>query len=193
VTDRAVREFAVYTDGRLALVVSDEPGTLRSSAGPPADAGPPPPPGPPPGPGEPMTTERPPGGHPFLDAQAYDPVSEDRLRRLLLESSSFDDYLRRLIGAGFDIASCRPLEGYDYELPGGVRLTAGGGPAGVCWPVPGQFTTLARQPAEDELVFDVATATAYDPAWGEPMLEALRVASSFEDLLERLRAAGLSR
>ena len=36
-----------------------------------------------PGPGEPMTTERPPGGHPFLDAQAYDPVSEDRLRRLL--------------------------------------------------------------------------------------------------------------
>ena len=41
-------------------------------------------------------------------------------------------------------------------------------------------------------VFDVATATAYDPAWAERMLEALRAASSFEDLLERLRAAGLS-
>jgi hypothetical protein len=193
VTDRAVREFGVYTEGRLALIVSDEPGTLRSTTGPPAGAGPPPPPGPPPGPGEPMTTERPPGGHPFLDAQAYDAVSEDRLRRLLLESSSFDDYLRRLIGAGFDIASCRPLEGYDYELPGGVRVSAGGEIAGVCWPLPGQFTTLARQPAGDELVFDVATATAYDPASGPPMLEALRAASSFEDLLERLRAAGLSR
>ena len=148
-TDRAVREFAVYVEGRLALVVSDEPGTLRSTAGPPAGGGgPPPPPGPPPGPGEPMTTERPPGGHPFLDAQAYDAVSEDRLRRLLLESASFDEYLERLIGAGFDIASCRPLEGYDHELPGGVRLAGGDGPAGVCWPAPGQFTTLARQPAE---------------------------------------------
>jgi len=188
VTDRAVREFAVYVQGRLALVVSDEPGTLRSTAGPAAGGvGPPPPPGPPPGPGEPMTTERPPGGHPFLDAQAYDAVSEDRLRRLLLESASFDEYLERLIGAGFDIASCRPLEGYDHELPGGVRLAGGEVPAGVCWPVPGQFTTLARQPAEDELVFDVATATAYDPAWAERMLEALRAASSFEDLLERLR------
>ena len=190
-TDRAVREFAVYTEGRLALVASDEPGTLRSTAGPPADAGPPPPPGPPPAPGEPVTIPRPPGGHPFLDAQAYDPVSEDRLRRLLLESSSFDEYLERLIGAGFDIASCRPLEGLDYELPGGVRLTRDGELAGVCWPAPGQFTTLERQPAQDELGFDVATATAYRPEAGPPMLEALRAASSFEDLLERLRAAGL--
>jgi hypothetical protein len=37
------------------------------------------------------------------------------------------------------------------------------------------------------------TATAYDPASGPPMIEALRAARSFEDLLERLRAAGLSR
>jgi hypothetical protein len=185
-TDRAVREFAVYTEGRLALVVSDEPGTLRSSAGPPAEPGPPPPPpGPPPAPGEPRTARRPPGGHPFLDAQAYDPVSEDRLRNLLLESSSFDEYLRRLIGAGFDIASYRPLEGLDYSLPGGVRV---GGAAGVCWAAPGQFTTLERQPAGDELVFEVATATAYDPAWAEPMLAALRAAGSFEDLLARLSA-----
>jgi len=193
-SDRAVREFAVYTDGRLALVARDEPGTLGSTAGPPAGAGgPPPPPGPPPGPGEPLNPEPPPGVHPFIDAQAYDPVSEDRLRRLLDESSSFDDYLERLLGAGFDIASCRPSEGLDYELPGTVRLTAAGELAGACWPVPGQFTTLARQPAEDELGFDVATATAYRAACGAPMLEALQAARSFEDLLERLGAAGLSR
>jgi hypothetical protein len=175
VTDRAVREFGVYTEGRLALIVSDEPGTLRSMAAPPPGAGPPLP------------------EHPFVDAQAYDAVSEDRLRRLLLESSSFDDYVRRLVGAGFDIASCRPLEGYDYELPGGVRLASGGELAGVCWPAPGQFTTLERQPAEDELGFEVATVTAYRPECGPPMLEALEAAGSFEDLLERLAAAGLTR
>ena len=84
---------------------------------------------------------------------------------------------------------------------GGPRLRAarhgaadrGGELAGACWPVPGQFTTLARQPAEDELGFDVATATAYRAACGAPMLEALQAARSFEDLLERLGAAGLSR
>jgi hypothetical protein len=192
-TDRDIRHFAVYTDGRLALVVRDEPGPLRSTAAPPAGAGgPPPPPGPPPGPGEPVDAELPAGVHPFIDAQAYDPVSEDRLRRLLGESSSFDDYLERLVGAGFDIASCRPLEGLDYALPDGVRLTSEAEVAGACWPVPGQFTTLEHQPADGEQVFDVATATAYRPASGGPLLEALRAAGSFEDLLERLRAAGFS-
>ena len=184
-TDRAVRHFAVYVDGRLALVVRDEPGPLRSSAGPPAGAGGPPPP--PPGPGE-----LPPGVHPFIDAQAYDPVSEDRLRRLLDAAASFDDYLELLVGVGFDIASCRPLEGLDYELPGTVRLTMAGEPAGACWPAPGQFTTLAHQPDGDELVFEVGTATAYREASAAPMLEALGAAVSFDDLVERLRAAGLS-
>ena len=132
--------------------------------------------------------------HPFIDAQAYDPVSEDRLRRLLDESSGFDDYLERLLGAGFNIASCRPSEGLDNELPGTVRLTAAGELAGACWPVPGQFTTLARQPAEDELAFDVATATAYRRGlWKRRCSRRCRRARSFEDLLERLGAAGLSR
>jgi hypothetical protein len=193
VTDRDVRHFAVYTDGRLALVMRDEPGPLRSTAAPPAGAGgAPPPPGPPPGPGEPLNPELPPGVHPFIDAHAYDPISEARLRRLLDESSSFDDYLARLVEAGFDIASCRPLEGLDYELPGTVRLTAEAEPAGACWPAPGQFTTLEHQPTDDEQVFEVATATAYRPASGAPLLEALEAAGSFEDLLERLRAAGFS-
>ena len=184
-SDRDVRHFAVYVDGRLALVVRDEPGPLRSSAGPPAGAGGPPPP--PPGP-----DELPPGVHPFVDAQAHDPVSEDRLRRLLDESSSFDEYLHRLVGAGFDVASVRPLEGLDYELPGAVRLQLDGELAGVCWPAPGQFSTLEHQPPEDALVFESATATAYREESAPAMLDALRAASSFDDLLERLGAAGLS-
>jgi hypothetical protein len=98
-SDDDVRQFAVYADGRLALVIRDNPGTLRSSAGPaPAPAGDPGPPGPP------GTTSLPPGVHPFIDAQAHDPVSEGRLRELLDASSDFDDYLARLVEAGFEVA-----------------------------------------------------------------------------------------
>ena len=115
--ERDVRELAVYVDGRLALVARAEPGTLRSTAGPPPGVpGPPGPPGPPgadPGPQA--------GLHPFIDAQAHDPVSEGRLRGLLDESSGFDDYLARLLGAGFDIASWNELEPA-YDRPGGRRF-----------------------------------------------------------------------
>jgi hypothetical protein len=182
-TDRDVRHFAVYTEGRLALVVRAEPGTLRSSAGPPPPAGDPGPPGPP------GTTDLPPGVHPFIDAEAYDPVSEGRLRELLDDSSGFDDYLARLVDAGFDITSIRP-DGVDYELPPGTRLHDGDGLAGGCWPRPGQFTTLAHQPAGEELVFD-ATATAYRESAAPALLEALRAGGTFEELLERLAGSGL--
>jgi hypothetical protein len=184
-TDRAVRQFAVYTEGRLALVISDGPGTLRSAAGAPPPAGDPGPPGPP------GTTDLPPGVHPFIDAEAYDPVSEGRLRELLDASAGFDDYLARLVDAGFDIASCRPDEGYDFELPPVVRLRAGSDLVGAVWPAPGQFTALARQPAEDELGSEIATATAYRSDRAEQILAAVQGAGSFEELLERLRAAGL--
>lgn len=90
-----MREFVVHRDDRLVLRVRDNPGTLRSTAAPgPRRA--PPPPGRPPG-----TTALPQGVHPFIDAQAHDPVSEGALRALLDESTSFDDYLRRLVDAGY--------------------------------------------------------------------------------------------
>jgi hypothetical protein len=186
-TDRDVRHFAVYTESRLALVVRSEPGTLRSSAGPPPPAGDPGPPGPP------GTTDLPPGVHPFIDAEAHDPVSEGRLRELLDASSDFDDYLARLLDAGFDIASYRPEEGPAYELPPATRLHDGDGLAGACWPRPGQFTTLRHQPAGDELVFDAATATAYREDAAPPMLDALRASTTHDELLERLAATGLRR
>ncbi len=47
----------------------------------------------------------PPGVHPFIDAQAYDPVTEGRLRALLDRSSSFDEYLEALRADGFDVVS----------------------------------------------------------------------------------------
>jgi hypothetical protein len=184
-TDRDARQFAVYTEGRLALVISEGPGTLRSSAGPPPPAGDPGPPGPP------GTTDLPPGVHPFIDAEAHDPVSESRLRELLDASSGFDDYLARLLDAGFDIASYRPEEGPAYELPPATRLHDGDGLAGACWPRRGQFTTLEHQPAGDELVFEAATATAYRESAAPAMLDALGGAGTFHELVARLGAAGL--
>jgi hypothetical protein len=186
VTDREVRHFAIYAGDRLALVVRDNPGTLRSTAGPAPAAGDPGPPG------SPRTYRPPPGAHPFIDAQAHDPAAECRLRELLDASSSFDDYLARLLDAGFDIASCRPERGLEYELPGGRRLYDGTELAGACWPTRGQFTTLRRQPAGDELAFDVATATAYRDAAAPRLLEALVASGTFDELLERLAAAGLN-
>jgi hypothetical protein len=182
-SDRAVRHFAVYTEGRLALVVRSEPGTLRSSAGPAGlPAGDPGPPGPP------GTTDLPPGVHPFIDAEAYDPVSEGRLRELLDASSGFDDYLAGLVDAGYDIASVH--EAIEYEPGPAKRLHDADGLAGACWPRRGQFTTLVRQPAGDELVFDV-TATAYRESVAPVMLEALRSGGTFDELLERLAGSGL--
>ena len=181
-TDRDVRHFAVYTEGRLALVVRAEPGTLRSSAGPAPPAGDPGPPGPP------GTTDLPPGVHPFIDAEAHDPVSEGRLRELLDASSEFDDYLGRLVEAGFDIASVHDT--IVYEPGPATRLYDGDGIAGACWPRRGQFTSLAHQPAGGELVFDF-TATAYRESVAPALLEALRAGGAFDEFLERLVGSGL--
>ena len=185
-SERDVRHFAVYLEGRVVLVVRANPGTLRSSAGPPPGGGPPPPPPGPPG----EDAGLPPGVHPFIDAQAEDPVTEGRLRALLDASADFDDYLARLIAAGCDIASCQPSEGVAQELPGGVRLAGDDGVVGACWPRRGQFTSLRRQPAEGELVFDV-TLTAYDEGWAPRLLETLQQTGDHAALLERLAAAGL--
>ena len=167
------RSFDVYRDGRLALTVRDEPGTLRSTAPPPPDAGPPPPPGTPP-----------PNAHPFLDGQAHDSVSEDQLGRLLAESDSFDGYLHALLAAGYDIAA----EGSGRELPGVVRLYDGDGLAGAIWPSGGRFASLA---GGEQRAFEHATATAYEPRAEAPILTELSASSTFEALEIRLRRAGL--
>ena len=44
---------------------------------------------------------------------------------------------------------------------------------------------------EDELGSEFATATAYRTDWAPQILAAVQAAGSFEELLERLRAAGL--
>jgi hypothetical protein len=80
------RRYIVYAeDDEKVLEVSDQPGALVSVSAPP----------PPPG--------QAPASHPFLSASAYDPFREGALRRILLESSDFDDFLSRLKQAGYRV------------------------------------------------------------------------------------------
>ena len=167
------RSFDVYRDGRLALTVRDEPGTLRSTAPPPPDPGPPPPPG-----------TRPPNAHPFLDGQAHDAASESQLGGLLADAESFDGYLRALLDAGYDIAA----EGSGRELPGVVRLHDSEGLAAAIWPVGGRFASLD---GGEQRAFEHATATAYAPRAAAPLLAALAASSTFEALEAELERAGL--
>lgn len=84
------RHYVVYAeDDEKVLEVSDQPGPLISVSAPP----------PPPGQTAPT--------HPFLSASAYDPFREGALRKILLESSSFDDFLSRLTQAGYKVVPAR--------------------------------------------------------------------------------------
>ena len=79
------RKFGVFREDKRVLTISDEPGALLSTALPPPDP-----------------NWRPPQ-HPFLSGSAQDPNSEHELGQLLAASSSFDDYLERLRGAGYRV------------------------------------------------------------------------------------------
>lgn len=80
------RRYTVYADDdEKVLEVSDQPGPLVSVSAPP----------PPPG--------QPPVTHPFLSASAYDPFREGAIRQILLQSTSFDDFLTRLKDAGYRV------------------------------------------------------------------------------------------
>ncbi|MBN1641122.1 MAG: hypothetical protein JXA09_07790 [Anaerolineae bacterium] len=165
---REERCFYVYNGEYLALTVADAPGTLRSSA-------PPPPAG-----------ARPPA-HPFLDAQAHDPASEDELASILARCADFDAYLAALVEAGYDLAALRRS-----RLPGGARLLDGARPIGVLWPEGGPFSCLWWQPAPGCLEFDHALVTAYDRDRALDLLDALRATATLPELLDALRAAGIA-
>ena len=165
---RETRRFHVYKDRTHVLIVADQPGRLHSTAGP-APSGPP--------------------EHPFLDGIALDALSEHELGSLLRDSTSFDDYLARLVAAGYDIRSDDLPARAD---PGpSTRLADGSGLLGVIWQRAGQSTTLARQPAPGALIFEAAALTFYREAPAEQLLAALADARSFDALLQALQASGI--
>jgi len=75
------RSFVVYKADRKVLTIWDHPGPLISTALPPPGFKPP--------------------VHPFLTGTAHDAASESELRKLLEQSTSFDDFVDHLSAAGF--------------------------------------------------------------------------------------------
>ncbi len=164
---RTPRHFQVYKGERLVLSLEDTSGLLTSQASPPPDGAP---------------------KHPFINARAFDIMTEGDLGEMLRDSSSFDDFLRRLIAAGFDISSWN--ESSYGAIPEGQRIHDGDGLAGVLWPGKGQFTTLLSQPPYDTLIFEHGTLTVYEEAKADMMLKLLEETSTFSDLEESLLQAG---
>lgn len=73
----------VRKGGRLVLKLKNKPGPLLSTALLPAGRKPP--------------------AHPFLSAEALDPMEEDNLRRLLDKSRSFDEFFTHLKNSGYTL------------------------------------------------------------------------------------------
>ena len=86
--EAATKAYAVLKDGRTVLTVKNESGPLYSTSLPPLGSKP--------------------TIHPFVTATARDPGEEDALRKILDESSDFDDFIARLQAAGYTLKELRP-------------------------------------------------------------------------------------
>jgi hypothetical protein len=165
---REVRRFWLYREGSLAMVVEDRPGTLHSRAAP-GPSGPP--------------------RHPFVHATAYDALREDELGRLLRQATDFDDYLTRLIAAGYDVMSAD--DGWEMTIGPGFRLVDDRGLVGVVWPSRGQAACLWWQPPPGQFVYDHATLTPYRRDGADAVLAHLAATADFPTLRAALEGLGL--
>lgn len=166
---RDVRHFYVYQGPRLALEIEDRPGTLHSRAGPP------------------------PGGpphHPFIHATAYDALLENQLGALLRESSDFDDFLARLVAAGYDLMSAG--DAWEMWVEPCYRLIDPLGVAGAAWPFAGQAACLWWQPPAGEYVFGHATVTVYRRDAADAILTELAATTEFEAFRDALESLGIT-
>jgi hypothetical protein len=78
-----VKTYEVLRADRLVLTVQNKPGAIISTATPPANSNP--------------------VMHPFLSATAHVASEENALHVILVQSSDFDDFLRRLAQGGYTI------------------------------------------------------------------------------------------
>ncbi len=161
------RTYLVFRGDVCALEIAGRPGTLRSMAAPPPGFQPP--------------------THPFVDATSHNPATEHATREVLLASRSFEDFLTRLVEAGFDLASGHTDRWDVEEAP--RRIVRAGQAVGAVWPQAGQFSSLWWQPAPDEAVYPHALVTSYDRALTDTlhgMVAATRSLDALEAALEGL-------
>ncbi len=162
------RRFHIYKSQRLVLDVSDTPGLMLSTAGPPPQGAP---------------------QHPFLSGRAYDPFTEGELGELAREAPDFDTFIDEVIDDGFDVAAGGTTR-MELGLPS--RITADDELVGVVWPDPGPFTTLHAAPPPGENVFSHATLTAYEDDLANALLACLQQTDSFTELKIALEEAGFA-
>lgn len=169
VQTRPVRHVAIYHHQQLVLKAADKPGVLASTA-------------------HPTPQSLPKQG--YLDAQATWAPAENALGALVHSHERFDDLVAALIAAGYDLLSID--DGELQRLLPGFRIWQGDACIGAVWNRPGQFMTLAEQPAVGQLQSDVATMTIYDAAQLESLYRAFATANDFEGLLAVIRSLGMT-
>ena len=153
----------VFRNGRLVLSVEDRPGVLLSTAAPPPTGAP---------------------EHPFVNARAHDPFSEQDLATVLGSAHDYDSFLALLVQSGFDLSPSGEL-----ELGGAQRFHAAGEVAGCAWPRPGPIATLGAEP-ETGWRTAVFALTCYAEEVPPGVLEVATSASSLSDLLEGVVGLG---
>lgn|GEM_PF-2391246 len=167
----AVATYHVCADGRCVLQVEVRPGTLHSTAAPPPGWKPP--------------------AHPFIHGVSIDPLHEHTLGQLLRQSDSAAGYLRRVVDAGYDLVD-GAVDRWDLE--GGHRRLydkATDELLGVVFPTAGPLVALGEQRQDDPPSFGHACGCAYVERALPILASALAETKRFEELLTRLRAAGL--
>jgi hypothetical protein len=157
------RQIGVYKAGFLVLSVDDRPGHLFSTAAPPPDGAP---------------------AHPFVNARAYDPFSEQDLATILAASTDYDSFLYLLIDEGYDLAASG-----EQQLGSQTRFVADNAAAGCLWTTPGPVAALGPAP-DDGWPTAGVTVTRYATSV-EPSLSAgLLGAASVEDARNLLNTLG---
>lgn len=128
--------------------------------------------------------------HPWLDGVSFDAANEHPLRLVMLASRDFDDFLARLVAAGYDLAADSGAG--RRVLPTPQHLFSGTRAVAALWPTSGQLSSLGFQPEGEASTFAHALATAYAPEVMPHLQRALAATTSFEALLAALADSGLT-
>lgn len=165
---RKFRRFALYKNGILALILTDSPGVLISTAGPSPEGYP---------------------THPFLSGEARYTLFEDEIRSVLEVSRDFDDFLDRLLQKNYDAVAIDQAPAPD-GIETAYRVYRSGKLKGFAVKSKGQSATLRRQPVEGQFVFNFAILTIYDESAGNLLVKSLPDAHSFDELIDEIKNLG---
>jgi len=163
----ALRTYHVVADGRTALELELRPGHLYSMAAPPQGYTPP--------------------AHPFINGVSHSPMHEHVLRQHLLASADANDFLVRLVLAGFDIAHGAVSQWAFEGQP--RRILRDGQVVGVLFSrMQGPLATLWG--FDDPTASRHTLVTVYSQAHAASLESALDATTSSDTLIAALTADG---